>query len=334
MRSIIPSRTRWIIKGFALACIASFFAYGLSIFFGAPLMLSALLIGMAINPFISTQMAFQAGIDFSASTLLKFGIVLLGARISFEMILTLGWKTLVIILAVVALSLSLGMLTGRLMKKSAQLSILTATAVSICGSSAALAIACVLPATKNKDKDLSFTIMSVTILSSLGMIIYPMVTHLPNFTDEMAGIVMGLSLHNVAQSVASGFLISDTAGDTATIVKMARISLLAPYLLFFSIFLSRQCKNHPNHEKPPLVPLFLLGFIAVVGLNSMNLIPPMVQEYMKLGSKLLLCISVAAIGLQTSLINMKKMGFQAFNLVIFQSLIILALSIIAVFSLS
>jgi len=327
----IPHR---VFKGLLLACLISFCAYGMKITMGVPLMLSALIMGMVVNPFINSRSDYKAGIDFSASTLLKVGIVLLGSRISFEMISALGWETLTSIIAVVALSVILGFLAGKLFKKTTQLSLLTATAVSICGASAALAIACILPASKSKDQDLGFTIMAVTVFSSIGMIAYPLIAHILNFSESMSGVLMGLSLHNVAQAVASGFLVSETSGETATIVKMARISLLVPYLICMNLILNRKFENSSNCNRPAIMPSFLLGFIAIVILNSFHLIPPYFQQYMVAGSKTLLCISVAAIGLQTSIGDVKKMGFQAFNLVFLQSLIILMLSILVVISFS
>jgi len=148
--------------------------------------------------------------------------------------------------------------------------ILTGGAVSICGASAALAISAILPRNEYTERNLSFTVFGVTLLSTLAMIAYPIAINLFGFADHQAGIFLGGTIHDVVQVVGAGFSISDAAGETATTVKLLRVSLLAPIVLVLGLAMSQlNLRVDEIGKAPPFVPRFVIGFAVLVIVNSL-----------------------------------------------------------------
>ena len=148
------------------------------------------------------------------------GVALLGLRISFAMIDALGWPTVALVIGMVPLTILFGLAASRLFGFRYRFAFLSAGAVAICGASAALAIAAILPKDEKSEDRLVFTVVGVTILSTVAMILYPVLSQSLGFDDVTAGVYIGATIHDVAQVVGAGFSISDTAGETATLVKL------------------------------------------------------------------------------------------------------------------
>src|SRR5829696_4404103 len=239
--------------------------------YGGPTVLFALLLGMAFN-FISAESRLAPGIAFSSRSVLRLGVAALGARITAEQVLGLGWSTLVGVAAAVALTILFGLLAAQALGLKRQFGVLTAGAVAICGASAAAAIAAVLPRHEMHERDTVFTIIAVTTLSTIAMVLYPLVGHVFHFTHGQTGVFLGGTIHDVAQVVGAGYSVSPETGDVATIIKLLRVALLVPAVLTISI-LARRVEAAPAGKRPPLVPVFLLAFIAIVLLNSFHLVP-------------------------------------------------------------
>lgn len=293
--------------------------------YGAPAMLMALAFGMALNFLSEPGSSTAAGITFTARDILKLGVVLLGARISFDLVVALGWQMFALVLTATIATLLAGLAIGRLMRKEAAFSVLTAGAVAICGASAALAISAVLPKTERSEQQLFFTVLSVTLLSTLAMVFYPIVLSLFDFTDAEAGAFLGATIHDVAQVVGAGFLISDEAGKTATLVKLTRVALLAPVVIALSI-LMRQAPDPdaPKSARPPILPLFVAGFLVLAAFNSFGLIPEAAQDIAITISRWALLAAIAAVGLKSSLKSVMSLGGLAVCLVVAESLFLAA----------
>jgi uncharacterized integral membrane protein (TIGR00698 family) len=181
--------------------------------------------------------------------------------------------------------------------------LLTGGSVAICGASAAMAIAAVLPKHEKSERDLVFTVLSVTVLSTIAMVIYPMLVNLFDFDSRASGIFLGGTIHDVAQVVGAGFSISNETGETATLVKLIRVSMLAPVVLSFSLIIRQRGleDQHAGGKKPPLLPSFVVGFLVLAALNSFGLIPAEVSEWTGSLSRWALLIAIAAVGVKTSL---------------------------------
>ena len=268
------TKIKILLPGLALACLVAMSAQFVAEHSQAPAMLMALLFGMAISFVYETDTSVRPGIEFTAHSILKFGIVLLGARISVEFVLALGWQSICLIVFALVATLLFGLIVGRLLGLSRNIAILTAGAVSICGASAALAISSVLPKNSDSEKQLFVTIIGVTGLSTVAMILYPALLAQFEVSETIAGQIIGATVHDVAQVVGAGFSISDTAGDKATLVKLMRVSLLAPTVIVIALIIRRQHKiDDHSLKRPPIIPIFVLGFIFLAGLNSFGLVP-------------------------------------------------------------
>src|SRR6056300_767248 len=259
--------------GFALCLVIGLAAAFVSEHYGGPVILYALLMGMALN-YLSSDGKCAAGIQFSAKTVLRFGIALLGARITVEQLLSLGLTPIVLVLVAVPATIGFGYLLGRKLGLKPANAILTGSSVGICGASAAIAVSAVLPQDKESEKNLLFTVVTVTALSTVAMILYPFIVSLFNFSPEASGVFLGATIHDVAQAVGAGDLISDEVGDIATFTKLLRVAMLVPVVLVIAIISARYLRGEfVEPKKGAVLPLFLVGFVLIVLLNSFGVIP-------------------------------------------------------------
>jgi uncharacterized integral membrane protein (TIGR00698 family) len=310
--------------GFGVAVVVAVAAQFLSEHYGAPAMLMALLLGIAFH-FLSEDGVCKPGIEFSARSVLRFGIALLGARISFEMIIALGPMMIVLIVAGVILTLLSGLLGAKFLKRGWRFGLLTGGSVAICGASAAMAISAVLPKNEHSERNLIFTVLSVTVLSTLAMIIYPVLTKVFGFDNFTSGVFLGGTIHDVAQVVGAGFSVSDQTGEVATLVKLIRVSMLAPVVLIISLSVRRySIGNDPLASTPPLLPFFVVAFLTFGTLNSLGLIPQYATEYIDRISRWALLISIAAVGMKTSLKRVLDVGGQAVILIVAETVFVAA----------
>src|SRR5262245_44224394 len=202
-----------IVASAVLATAATFLAQH----YGAPVMLMALLVGMAMN-FLSAESACAAGIEFTARTILRVGVALLGLRITLFQIAELGWQPLLLVLLSLTSTIVVSVVVARLLGFRAGFGLLSGGATAICGASAALAIAATLPAHPLKERATLFTVVGVSALSTFAMIIYPMIAQTFGLDARLAGIFLGATIHDVAQVVGAGYSMSTETGDVATFV--------------------------------------------------------------------------------------------------------------------
>ncbi|MGO9931921.1 MAG: YeiH family protein [Steroidobacteraceae bacterium] len=300
--------------GLAATFIAALAATYLSDHYGAPPVIFALLLGMALNA-LSGEARYMPGINVSARTLLRLSVALLGLRISFGQIGALGWSAAAMVIIVVPLTLVFGWAAARLLKLDGRFGVLSGGAVGICGASAAMAIAVAWPR-DDSERDTVVVIACITTYSTIAMVLYPtLLTHL-NFDPIQTGRFLGGSIHDVAQVVAAGYASSPQAGDTATIVKLMRVAMLLPTVLVISLaYRARaEAKDSPQVKVPPL-PNFLLAFVALAAINGMHWVPQPLVVLLTEASKWLLVISVAALGMKTSLRAMLAVGGPALLLI-------------------
>jgi uncharacterized integral membrane protein (TIGR00698 family) len=224
------ARSRELAPG-VLACgVVGAASAFLSEHYGAPVMLFALLLGMAMN-FLSADGACRPGIEFSARQLLRIGIALLGLRITASQVVALGWGPVGMVVFSVVVTILASMAAARLVGFKTSFGVLTGGATAICGASAALALSAALPAHPLKDRATLFTVIGVSALSTLAMVLYPMITNALGMPAQQAGMFLGATIHDVAQVVGAGYSLSTQAGDTATLVKLMRVAMLLPVIL-------------------------------------------------------------------------------------------------------
>jgi len=285
--------------------------------YGGPVMLYAILFGIAYN-FLNDKPRFAAGIQFSATRVLQLGVILLGAAVTISEIANLGWPTALLVITGVTATIVFGWVIGRLGGLTSPHAFLSAGAVAICGASAAMAISSVLPPTKDNERNLVLTVVGVTTLSTIAMIIYPSWTHFLELSDNGAGVFLGATIHDVAQVLGAGYIISDDAGAIAAVVKLMRVTLLAPAVFIIAmIFASRGADSGATRRA---FPVFLIGFAIIMIANSVGAIPETVRDFLKDASRWCLIVAVSALGVKTSLKDVFTVGPAPFAVLVAQTL--------------
>lgn len=292
--------------GFLLAAVIGLAAQGVGSHYDAPVMLFALLFGIALS-FLHTNPALQPGIDWTGRTVLRVGIGLLGIRIAFQDLFALGWVMAAVIVSGIVTTILLGAFLARRMNLRTELGILTGGAVGICGASAAMAISAVLPDHKSKEQETVLAIIGVTALSTAAMVLYPLIASFCGLDDHAAGVFLGGAIHDVAQVVGAGYSVSEGAGDLATLTKLVRVSLLVPVVAALLLYY-RNRHAAAGDAKLPGLPLFLVGFFALMLLNSLIDIPPAVKDTTAMVSRYALVFAIAAIGMKSHLQKLLTLG--------------------------
>jgi uncharacterized integral membrane protein (TIGR00698 family) len=272
---------------------------------GGPAMLYALLFGMAFN-FLTEDERFASGIRFASRNILRFGVALLGLRITTGDVMELGWPVAALIVVSVAATILVGGLIGRAFGLQSGQSVLSAGAVAICGASAALAIASVLPSHKDHERDTILTVAGVTALSTVAMVFYPVFVTYLQYDNATAGIFLGATIHDVAQVVGAGYMISDQTGEISTLVKLIRVACLVPVVITISLLLHR--RRSADAGNAPLLPWFLVAFVVLVIVNSLGWVPAEAHTMLTPVSSWCLLTAVAALGVKTSLKALADVG--------------------------
>jgi len=285
----------------------------LSVRYGAPVMLFALLLGMAFH-FLHEEGRCVAGIEFAARNVLRVGVALLGVRITIDQIAGLGVGPVLTVIAGVITTIFLGWGLARALGLRLSLGILSGGSVAICGASAALAISSVLPRNSELERDTILTVVAVTSLSTVAMVIYPLIVGTLGFDNIEAGIFLGGTIHDVAQVVGAGYMVSEETGDISTYIKLLRVAMLLPVVLVIALAVSRMGAGE-NTSKLPL-PIFLFGFAALVGVNSTGVLPPVVTEYVASLSSWCLVTAISALGMKTSFKELAVVGWRPVALIV------------------
>ena len=303
-----PGRSRVLFPGVLACAVTAAAATFLSQHYGAPVMLFALLLGLAMN-FLSSEGPCKPGIEFSSRTLLRIGVALLGLRITVSQIADLGWQPIAIVVLTVALTIGVSMLAARLMGFQTLFGLLSGGATAICGASAAMALAAALPNHPMKERATLFTVVGVSALSTLVMIVYPMIAQAIGLDPRAAGVFLGATIHDVAQVVGAGYSMSQQTGDVATVVKLMRVAMLLPVILCATLITRAQGAD-PTGKRPPLLPMFAVGFLVLACINSTGWLPGVVAKTGSDLSRWLLVASIAGIGMKTQLKELITVGFK------------------------
>lgn len=320
MASLIP-QARTLFPGVAMAVIVAMTAQFLSEHYATPAMLLALLLGIAVS-FLGEEDRTAPGIGFAAKHMLRIGVALLGVRVSMTLMMGLGPMMVAMVIAAVAATILFGLWIGRFFGHGWRFSLLTAGSVAICGASAAMAIGAILPRDERSEERLIFTVMGVTVLSTMAMILYPILSTQLGLSEVEAGVFLGGTIHDVAQVVGAGFTISEQVGDTATLVKLVRVAMLAPVVLIASLVIRNMGTGQSDGQRPPLLPGFVLAFLALALLSSLGALPPVVIDTLSGASRWMLLIAIAAVGMKTNLKQVLAVGGAAITLLITETLFI------------
>ncbi len=297
-----------LIPGLALAGAIAVAAFAARVIPGvgtfSPMIL-AIVIGMAFHNVVGTPARARPGITFSMRRLLRAATVLLGFQLTLTQVASVGGWGLLVIAATLAATFLFTIGAGRLLGVDRKLTELIAAGTSICGASAIIATNSVTDA---RDEDVAYAIACVTIFGSVAMFAYPAAPRLLHLDASAYGLWCGSSIHEIAQVVAASFQNGQRAGEIATLVKLARVMLLAP-VVFALAARSRfvAARAEVMAVRPPL-PWFVLGFIALVGLNSVITIPDSDRKIIVTLTTFLLTVALAAMGLETDISRLYARG--------------------------
>jgi uncharacterized integral membrane protein (TIGR00698 family) len=305
-------------------------AHSLAGLYSAPVMLLALLVGMAVN-FLSQEPRCKPGLDFAAKQVLRWGVALLGLKISAGQIQTMDAAHIALVVLAVTFTIAFGTLMARAFGFQTFFGFLSGGAVGICGASAAMAIAAAFPHHPQKERATLFVVISVSALSTLAMVIYPLLVRWWGLDPQLAGIFLGATIHDVAQVVGAGYSLGPETGDVATLVKLIRVAMLVP-VIAVAVWLTRvlpfkQAQDTPlkdslsaSPSRPPLLPGFAVAFAALVALNALQWVPAMWIDPANTLSRWFLLMAMAAIGVKTHLKDLWDVGWRPVVLMLLETL--------------
>ena len=327
-----------LFPGSAFSAVIALAATFVSTLHGGPQFLYALFFGIAFH-FLSEHGSIRPGVEFCARTVLRFGVGLLGARITAAQIAALGWTTAAIVVLAVVTTIACGTWLGRRLGLTRAQAMLSGGAVAICGASAALAISAVLPRDKDGDRFTLIVVVTVTVLSTAAMVIYPLIARMLGLPPALAGLFLGGTIHDVAQVVGAGYTLGQEAGDYATVVKLFRVSLLALVVVVVSALFNAERERaqsvDPLESRGPrgwqaLVPWFLWLFVVLVIANSLGLVPMRAQRELADVSRGCLVVAIAALGVKTSFGQLALAGWKPFVVLLVETVWMAALVLAAV----
>ncbi len=329
----LPRPVGWawrIAPGLAICILIAWASTFVSEHYGGPTLLYALLLGMAFF-FLSNKPKTAVGIQFGLRTVLRLGVALLGARITLAEIIDLGPAPILIVIGAIVLTILFGRYVSTALKLDRAMGLLTAGATAICGASAALAISAVMPKHDQLERDTIFTVIAVTALSTLAMIVYPLIVEAIGFDNTEKGVFIGATIHDVAQVVGAGYMISDETGGVATFTKLLRVAMLAPVVLIFALVVARWGRGQIGTTRGARagLPWFLVAFVVIVAINSAAIIPAPVQDGMVTVSRWCLVIAIAALGMKSSFQELAVLGWRPIALVVGETLFLAGLVLIA-----
>lgn len=326
-----PSRLRRLAPGLAIIAAATAISYGVNLLVPTvSTLLVAILAGVVLRNVGAVPAAAEPGFAYAAKTILRAGVVLLGFQLSVPVVMDLGWEALVIVAAVVVVTFTATTLIGRAMGMPAGQRLLIATGTSICGAAAVAAMAAVLdrpgPADdEDLDQAAATAVAGVTIYGTIAMFALPALAVVMGLDPHDSGVLVGAAIHEVGQVVAAGGMAGPGVGETAVLAKLSRVLLLAPMVVLVGLSLAHRWRYAvpSTGPRPPLVPAFVLGFVAMVLLRSVLDIPDAapLPTVVKALSTLLLAAAMVGMGAGVNIATLRRTGGSALLLGLVASLV-------------
>lgn len=325
--SALYARCALLWPGLVMSAVVATAALFLAEHYGAPVMLFALLLGMAVN-FLSEDGRCKPGIEFVARQVLRWGVALLGLKITADQVQSMGWQPVLMVVLAVSLTIGMGLLLARWLGFRPFFGLLSGGSVGICGASAALAIAAAFPNHPQKDRATLFVVISVSTLSTMAMIAYPVLVRWLDLSALQAGFFLGGTIHDVAQVVGAGYSMGQATGDAATVIKLMRVAMLVPVIVVASALALRMAPaadatanaSGAKASRPPLLPWFAVVFVVLILVNSFLHLPALVVDAGNAVSRLCLVAAMSAIGMKTHLKDILSVGWKPVALVVLETL--------------
>lgn len=316
-----------VLHGILLIALFSCSAFYIAEFdFIKNLSFSPLIVGIILGMLYANSLrnhlpeTWVPGIQFCTKQILRAGIVLYGFKLTFQSVLAIGLPAILIDSIIVIATILLGIFLGRVLKMDKDLALLTSTGSAICGAAAVLGAE---PVVKSEAHKTAVAVSTVVIFGTISLFIYPALYRagIIDLTPEQMGIYTGSTLHEVAHVVGAGNAMGKEISDAAIIVKMIRVMMLAPVLVVMSFMLARtavkavgNAGKATNERRKITIPWFAFGFLAVIGFNSLDLLPTPVVTTINNIDTFMLTMAMTALGTETSIEKFKKAGAKPFLL--------------------
>lgn len=303
----LPEAVETILPGLMLALGLAALALGVQRLAGVTA-LSPLILGVGFGILLRNLAGPIAGtgpgLTFAMRRLLRLGIVLLGLQITLAQVAAVGLGGLAAITLTLVLTFVATKAMGRMLGVDARLSELIAAGTAVCGASAILAANTV---TRGRDEDVAYAVASITVLGTASMLLLPLLAGPLGLSDEIYGLWAGASVHEVAQAVGASFAQGDVAGQSGTVAKITRVMLLAPLIMAMGLVAAR--RGGGSGARAP-APWFALGFLAMIGVNSVVDLPAGFRDGMGMLTAFLLTVALVAMGLETDLRRLRAVGLR------------------------
>jgi uncharacterized integral membrane protein (TIGR00698 family) len=269
-------------------------------------LLVAVLLGIAVRQLVPLPAVYRPGIQLAMKRILRLAVILLGLRLSMAEILAVGPVGLIIMTSSTVSTFYLTTWLGKRLSVNPKLTWLIAAGTSICGASAIVATNAVV---EGSEEDMTYAIATITGFGTLAMVMYPLIAGLGPLSPETFGLWCGASIHEVAQVIATAFQHSPASGDIATVAKLSRVLLIVPILLGLG-WQSRRTQMPGQAPKTLSIPWFVLFFAGLVLLNSLQIFPDALKATVAQVNQVLLCMALAAMGLETYLAKLVNLGLK------------------------
>jgi uncharacterized integral membrane protein (TIGR00698 family) len=270
-------------------------------------MILAIVIGIAFHNLVGTPAWAKPGVVFSLRRILRAAIILLGLQLTAEQVVEVGAAGVAVILVTLVSTFVFTKWLGRLLGVEGKLAELIAAGTSICGASAVIATNTVTDA---PDEDVAYAVACVTVFGSIAMFAYPLLLGLLQLSPHAYGLWAGSSIHEIAQVVAAAYQDGTQAGDFATIAKLSRVMMLAPVVISLGLLARGHRTGAAGRARQVPLPWFVLGFIALVGINSVIAIPAASKAPVVALTTFMLSIALAAMGLETDIRKLRAKGLR------------------------
>jgi uncharacterized integral membrane protein (TIGR00698 family) len=299
LRSVIPG----LLSAAAVAAVAVLCAHAAPLV-GAPVF--AIVFGVALRAALPLPASLRPGLAFAARTVLQAAIVVSGFTLSLAMVVKTGVGTLPVTLGTIAVALILAPLAGRVLRLDRMLQTLVGVGTAICGASAIAAVASVL---EPDEAETALAIAIIFFYNIVAVIVFPPIGHALHLAQDAFGVWAGTAINDTSSVVAAGYAYGREAGDHATVVKLARASLILPIVAAIAVWRARA--KHGTGVRVPwrrIVPWFILWFLCAALVNSSGVVPPSWHDTIATAAVFLISVALAAIGLQTELARLLRTG--------------------------
>jgi uncharacterized integral membrane protein (TIGR00698 family) len=324
----LASHAPGVLLAAAIAVASSLAAGSLAGLVPVPALVIALVAGMVLNPVVFGPVT-KPGTDFCVRTVLRWAVALLGIRVGLADLAALGTVTAALIVASMAATIVSGFAFARRFGLSTGFGALAGVGTAVCGASATLAASTVVPDYAGKSTDIVFVVVAVNALATVAMLLYPPICIALGFGPQATGVMLGGTIHDVAQVAGAGYAVSEAVGNTAVVVKLFRVFLLLPVVLMVGAYLARLGMAHGRARVP--VPLFAIGFVLLCLVNSaVPHVPSLAGIYAPIKDAIIelsgigLILAIAALGLATSFKAFVGLGWRHIATVVGSTLVLLA----------